>query len=133
MRIPDAEWIAALFARDFHLDPAALERAASEDSVATLAHRHTGVNVKCHALAGDPYHRQAFDRRRTAVLGGVRVAVAAPEDLVLWFLRDAAQDRPAALDDARCLLERTPGLDEPYLEEWATYLGAGEELRLARH
>jgi hypothetical protein len=133
MRTADAEWIAALFSRDFDFDPTALERALSDERLATLTHRDTGVRLRCHALVADPYGRQAFERRRTAALDGIPVSVAAPEDVVLWLLREDAEQRGAVSEDARLLLAQFSDLDDSYLEKWGAHLRVADRLEAARH
>jgi len=133
MRTTDAEWIAALFSRDFDLDSHALERAAADAGTATLVHRDSGVRFRCHALPGQGYHAQAFDRRSTVDFRGAPLTVAAPEDLLLWFLlRGGEPEGPGGLDDARALLALVPSVDSKYVEEWAAELRVSNALAAAR-
>lgn len=74
----------------------------------------------------DEHDLQALDRRRLKVFAGSRLAVVAPEDLILQKLKT---ERPKDFDDAAGVVERCgPRLDQDYLQRWAQRLGRTGEL-----
>jgi hypothetical protein len=73
----------------------------------------TGVDLDI-ALAGIPFEYEALERRRELFVGGIRVPIVSPEDLVIM---KAVAGRPQDLEDVRNVLRSQPGLDLARIRE----------------
>jgi len=75
------------------------------------------------------FSRVEFDRRRTHVIGGVRVHIATPEDIIVAKLEWAKlgqSDRQ--IEDAAGVIERQgSNLDRSYVEHWVDQLGLRQQ------
>jgi hypothetical protein len=81
----------------------------------------------------EAYRKTEFARRCQIEIGGMPIAVVAPEDLVLSKLH-WAKDSASELQqrDVRQILESVTDLDMSYIEKWAIELGVDELLQKAR-
>lgn len=102
---------------------------AREHQVLLLRHQPSGTPVEL-SLAWLPFERAALERATTEDFGGVRVRVAAPEDLIVykavaWRDRDRADiERLLLLHGARVDLEAVRAV----LREFFDLLGVPERL-----
>lgn len=81
-----------------------------------------------------PFSQEEFRRRRKAVLLGVEVQLATPEDVIVakleWARRASSQRQ---IEDVAGILRVQAGaLDHPYLEHWIRSLGLTAEWTAAR-
>lgn len=83
------------------------------------------VQVDLFVVRGE-YQRQALARAIPMTLGGRRLRVIAPEDLILQKL---LADRPIDRMDVHVILEEQAGrLNQTYLKRWARRLGVAKRL-----
>lgn len=80
----------------------------------------------------DAHDQQALQRRRFKMLTDRRIAVVAPDDLIIQKVKAG---RPRDLDDAVGVMRRSGHqMDEEYLWRWARRFGVTDELAyLLRH
>jgi len=92
-----------------------------------LQRRFHKTNIPVDFLAArDAHDLRALQRRRLKMFAGRRLAVVAPEDLILEKLKVG---RPRDFDDAASVIERCgQQLNQPYLRTWARRLGMTGEL-----
>lgn len=92
-------------------DPLAFAR---KTRVLLLRHDSTGVDVDI-SLGALPFESQVIGRAETKVLGGVRVAVASAEDIVVM---KALARRPRDIADIESILDANPALDLDRVRHW---------------
>lgn len=128
----EVEFLEALRAADFF--PAAPRAILGHRLVVCRYLRSTkGLPVQVDLfLAREDYQRQALQRAITVPLGGRRLRIIAPEDLILYKL---LADRPIDRLDVQAILEEQSGhLNRTYLSRWAKRLGISKRLhQLPRH
>ena len=74
-----------------------------------------------------------FDRRRTYLIGGVRVHIATPEDILIAKLEWAKLgESDRQIEDAAGVIERQgANLDRSYVEHWVDELGLRKQWEMA--
>ena len=79
------------------------------------------------------FSRVEFDRRRLHVIGGVRVHLATPEDILIAKLEWAKMGESARqIEDAAGVIERQGvNLDRSYVEHWVDELDLWEQWKMA--
>jgi predicted nucleotidyltransferase len=94
-----------------------------------LVHRSTGMPVDV-VIAVSELHGELLDRRRLVDVGGVRVPLISPEDLVVTKI---LAGRPKDIEDVRGVLLEQEGLDVARIRELLGELEAAlEDTRLLR-
>jgi hypothetical protein len=95
---------------------------ATRSRVILLRHGSgVGVDVSCGAL---PFEREMIERARAVEVGGVRVKVPTPEDLIIM---KAVAQRPKDLNDIEALLRVHKSLDLSRVRYWAGEFAAALE------
>ncbi|HEU0076593.1 MAG TPA: hypothetical protein VFQ76_03025 [Longimicrobiaceae bacterium] len=126
--------LVALFPReDYYVDEgAALEahRTQGQFNVIDLA---TGWKVDLIIQKSRPFSREEFNRRSIGDLGGVRLAIATAEDVVIakleWAKLGGSQRQ---IEDAASILRiRSGDLDRQYLAKWIRQLDLDEQWQQA--
>lgn len=79
------------------------------------------------------FSRIEFDRRQLHVIGGVRVHITSPEDILIAKLEWAKMsESERQIEDAAGVIERQgPNLDRPYVEHWVEQLDLRKQWDLA--
>lgn len=114
--------LTAAFAGGYYLDAAAVERAVADRRLVNAVHDETLVKVDLIVRKDEPFRRLEFERRRELSIGGRRMWVVSPEDLLLSKLVWAASSASAVQRaDAVALVGLE--LDWAYLDRWAAELG----------
>lgn len=95
-----------------------------------LVHLPTAMPIDL-VIASSPLHREFLERSRPVDIGGVRVPMISPEDLVVTKV---LAGRPKDLEDLRGVLLEQPGLDLDRVRELLGELEAalGEDKLLRR-
>jgi hypothetical protein len=99
----------------------------------SLIHRAYVIKVDRIVRKDSEYRRTEFGRRQHRSVEGHRLALVAPEDLIiskLDWMRESRSD--VQLADVRNLLRSVPDLDWPYPAHWTARLGLGARYREAR-
>jgi len=119
----------AAFAADCYLERAAVEEALAGRGMFNAIHRDWHLKADFIVRKDEPYRRGEFERRRRITLGDRSYSVVAPEDLVLSKLCWRRESRSELqLKDIEQILESQPGLDWPYMRQWAAELGVLADL-----
>jgi hypothetical protein len=126
----DAARVTALFQDEFECDVAAIQQAISRRSMFNLIHADAIVKVDFIVRKNTPYRVEEFRRRRSVLIDGHSMWLVSPEDLILSKLLWAKDSHSELqLRDVRHTIASQPGLDWPYLEQWAENLTAIDLLR----
>ena len=129
----DAERIAKLFEADCYVDAEVIRSAAIEQRAFNIIHQEWVVKADFILRKQEAYRKVEFERRRVIDFEGARIAVVAPEDLILSKLVWARQSESELQQrDVRQLVQSVQGLDWPYLEHWAERLSVSELFDRAR-
>ena len=110
----------------FHFDLDAAKEAVRLARMFNIIDVHGGDKIDVWMLTSSPFDRSRFARRREVTLGGVKVFLPAPEDVILAKLEWArlAGGSEKQVGDAAGVFEvQADVLDEAYLREWVTRLG----------
>lgn len=109
--LPSAEFYAAL--ND------AIE-AFRHESMFNVVDMRTGWKVDFIMLKSSPYNREAFQRRKRAVIQGVSMFVSSPEDVIISKLEWAklGDSQRQIRDAAEVLHFQSDDLDRAYIERW---------------
>lgn len=78
-----------------------------EARLVPLVHMATGMPIDV-VIAGSNFHAEFLDRRRIVDVGGVRVPMISPEDLIVTKV---LAGRPKDLEDVRGVLLERPDVD----------------------
>lgn len=113
-----------LFAKDYYLDPEAVDRAVKAKGMFNLIQTEYVIKIDFVVRKDSPYRRKEFSRRKKVSVDDRFLYVVAPEDLILSKL-DWAKDSKSEVQmtDVRNLLRSVAGLDRRYLVRWAKQLG----------
>ena len=127
--------IVARLEGEFYVDPDALAWAVREKRSANLIHHDTQVKVDLFVAGGTPLDFQQLARRLDVDLGGRRLHVHPPEDILLqklrWFrLGGEVSDRQWR-DILGIVRVQGVRLDVAYLREHAPTLGVADLLERA--
>jgi len=129
----DAERMAKLFEADCYVDAEVIRSAAIEQRAFNIIHQEWIIKADFILRKQEPYRKVEFERRRAIDFEGARIAVVAPEDLILSKLVWARQSESELQQrDVRQLVQSVQGLDWPYLERWAERLSVSELFDRAR-
>jgi hypothetical protein len=122
----DIRRVVLLFQDEYYIDREMVQQAVRDQSMFNMIHNALVVKVDCVVRKDTEYRRGEFARRRPIWIMGQRVALVAPEDLILSKLDWAKAGRSQMqLDDVRNLLRTVQGLDLACLNRWADRLGLG--------
>ena len=128
-----AAGLAQGLAQEFYCDAGALERAASNQSMANAIHDDTLLKIDFIVRKDDPYHREEFARRVTRQLGTVTADVVTAEDLIIAKLLWLKQgNSPLQRLDLEHLVHDVDGLDWSYVGHWTATLGVAALLAEVR-
>ncbi|MBM3308214.1 MAG: hypothetical protein FJY74_07810 [Candidatus Eisenbacteria bacterium] len=128
-RPADAETIAALFQGDCYADRAAIRTAVERRGSFNIIHSKWMIKADFIVRKDDPYRVAEFARRRTVNVGGARVAVVAPEDLILSKLVWSREgDSDLQLRDAHAVADAVREVDRQYMRGWAARLSVADLL-----
>ena len=120
---------------EFYLNPAALNRAVTDRRSANLIHYGSQVKIDLFVVGGTPVDALQLSRRRAVDLGGRRLYVHPPEDILLqklrWYRQGGEVSDRQWRDVVGIVRVQGPRLDRAYLEEQATTLGVRDLLERA--
>lgn len=115
------------FEREFYCDDQMINGAVRQKSLFNLVHHHSMLKIDFIIRKDAAYRKMEFSRRKLIEVGGQKLWVVSPEDLILSKLvwaKDSLSDMQ--LRDVRNLLAGVPTLDKLYLEEWVRALGLSD-------
>jgi hypothetical protein len=116
-RLPDVLGVEFLIDVDTAHDAIATRR------IFSVIHRDALQKVDIIVRDESDYEIEKFERRRQVEVDGQSIWMIAPEDLVLSKLVWAKDSRSdMQLRDIRSVIALQPGLDWPYIEQWARRL-----------
>lgn len=127
--------LAAELHADFYVDEAALARAVRERRSTNLIHQATQTKIGLFVAGGTPLDETQLARRREVDLGGRRIFVHPPEDILLqklrWFrLGGEVSDRQWR-DILGIVRVQAAGLDREYLRRQAPAIDVTDLLERA--
>ena len=124
-----AAWV-RMFGAECYISPEAVAEAIARGGMFNVIHNEGVAKADFIVRRKDEYRQVEFARRQRKHIADLEVSVVAREDLVLsklvWWIEGESPQQRA---DLLVLLESPAGLDLAYLEEWATRLGVGPQLR----
>jgi hypothetical protein len=112
-----------------------------EDAIDALKHRSqfnvidraTGWKVDFIIPPFDEFNMEEFERRMSVDVGGTRLSVVSPEDIVVAKLRWAKLgESERQLEDAATVLRAQTSLNIGYIETWVRKLGLETQWHAAR-
>jgi hypothetical protein len=107
----------------FVIDVATVRDAIAARRIFSVVHRDALQKVDIIVRDESDYEIEKFERRRQVEVDGRSIWIIAPEDLVLSKLVWAKDSRSELqLRDVRGIIALQPGLDWPYIEQWARRL-----------
>jgi len=120
----------SLLGDGFYVSPEAAHDALARRGMFNVIDFESGWKIDLIVLKNRLFSRSEFGRRRPAVIDGLEVPVATPEDVILskleWNLITPSRRQ---VEDARQVaLNHAGRLDLPYLRDWAEKLGISEAL-----
>ena len=129
----DTKRFAELFSKDCYVDEDTVRDAISSRTMFNVIHNRWIIKAYFIVRKDDPYREAEFARRRHIEVAGTRVAIVAPEDLILSKLIWAKESQSELQQrDVVQLMQSVKDLDWPYLERWAVTLGVPDDLKNAR-
>jgi hypothetical protein len=129
----DVKRFAQLFSEDCYVDEDTVRDAISSRTMFNVIHNRWIIKADFIVRKDDPYHDVEFTRRGHIDVEGVRVAIVAPEDLILSKLVWAKESQSELQQrDIVQLIQGVKDLDWPYLERWAVTLGVADDLKNVR-
>jgi len=126
------EGLVAALEPSFYIDAGAVRRAINERRSVNALHHDTQVKIDLFIAGGTPIDHLTLSRRREVDLGGRRIFVHPPEDILLqklrWF-RAGGETSEKQWEDVRAIV-RAQGsrLDRKYLDANAEVLGVADLL-----
>ena len=120
---------------DFYLDEDAVREAIASAGMFNLIDVREGDKVDFWLLTDDAFDRARFERRYSDDFEGASLPVSRPEDTILMKLRWAAMlggSEKQFVDALRVYEVQHGGLDEHYLDEWASWLDVRDALSRLR-
>lgn len=116
-----------------YIDEEEVKQAVSVKRMFNVIYNATAFKVDFAVMdEANPYAKEGFSRRKKLEIAGRPLWVISPEDLVLSKLRwmQSAGGSERQLQDCRSIVELNKGgLDEKYLEKWASLTGVEKEYR----
>jgi hypothetical protein len=110
---------------DFYVDRDAVRAAIANRGAFNLIHQAYVIKVDCIVRKASEDRRTEFARQRRGSIEGHRLALVAPEDLIISKLDWMRETRSEVqLADVRNLLRSVPDLDRQYLAHWTERLGS---------
>jgi len=129
----DAERLAQLFSQDCYVDADTVHDAVSRRTMFNIIHNLWVIKADFIVRKDDPYREAEFVRRRHVEVAGTRIAIVAPEDLILSKLIWAKESQSELQHrDVVELVRSVTDLDWSYLEHWASALEVADGLMNAR-
>lgn len=126
----DVDHICSLFEEDFYADRDMILSAIKRNGMFNMIHYESVFKVDFIIRKDDKYRREEFKRRKSIIFEGIKIYVAAPEDLILSKLYWAKNSlSELQLGDVKNLLKGVKNIDYVYLKQWAEYLGIAELYR----
>ena len=128
--VSDLDRFIPVFQDDFYINKEMIQHALKQNTLFNLIHMPTVIKVDCIIRKDTPYRSEEFSRRQTIIIEGNPLYIVSPEDLILSKLEWAKDTRSdTQLADVRNLLTMASGLNQPYLEKWASTLGVAQLLQ----
>ena len=129
----DVKRLTALFSDDCYIDEDTVQDAVSRRTMFNIIHNIWVIKADFIIRKDDPYREAEFSRRHHVEVDGTKVAIVAPEDLILSKLVWAKESQSELQHrDVVELVKNVKGLDWSYLERWAIALDVLENLLDAR-
>lgn len=122
------EIVAAFSTPDFYIDESTVRRAVESFDQFNVIYLPTSLKLDFMVVDEDRYEASRFTRRREISFEGVRIWVAAPEDVMLKKLLYYKEGRSEKhLNDIAAILSASAAhIDYQYTEHWAMRLGVSE-------
>jgi len=123
----------AAIGSDYYVSPEAARQALRSRGMFNVIDSSSGWKADFILRKDRPFSVEEFGRRRPAEIMGVRVNVAAPEDVILskleWVGRSGSERQ--LRDAASVIAVQGAALDRGYLAAWAKQLGVEDLLKRA--
>ena len=120
--------------KDFYSELNQALEACRRNSMFNAVDHVTGLKIDFIFLKSRDFSQEEFRRRKQAIVWGISLYVATPEDIVLSKLEWAKVGKSSRqIEDAAGILKvRADELDIPYIEKWVSELGLNAEWGRAR-
>jgi hypothetical protein len=120
--------------KDFYSELNQALEACQRNSMFNVIDQVTGLKIDFIFLKSRNFSQEEFRRRKQAMVWGVPLYIATPEDIVLSKLEWAKLGKSSRqVEDAAGILKvRADELDISYIEKWVTELGLTSEWSRAR-
>jgi hypothetical protein len=115
--------------KDFYSELNQALEACRRNSMFNVVDHVTGLKIDFIFLKSRNFSQEEFRRRKQALVWGVPLYIATPEDIVLSKLEWAKLGKSSRqIEDAAGILKvRAEELDISYIEKWVAELGLGTE------
>lgn len=126
--------LVALFPReDYYVDEDAALEAHRTQGQFNIIDLSTGWKVDLIIQKSRPFSREEFQRRSVGEIGGIQLAIATAEDVLIAKLEWAKLgESHRQIEDAATILRiRSSDLDQQYVVNWVRQLGLDEQWRQA--
>lgn len=127
IRRKDIGEIEKLFKKEFFVDREMIEEAIEKEGMFNIIHKEYVMKVDLIIRKKSVYRELEFKRKRLVDLGGKKIFIVSPEDLILsklFWAKDSFSE--LQLGDVKNLMRTLNDLDFAYLEQWVHALGLEE-------
>lgn len=126
--------LSSLDPKEFYFSPEAALDALARKSMFNILDFQSGWKFDFIIRKSRPFDLEEFNRRIEVDLGGIRMHVATPEDIILSKLEWAVEggSERQIQDVADVLHGRRGTLDQAYLDKWVAKLGVEPEWNKAK-
>lgn len=129
----EEEKFVSLLENDFYVDRNVVMEEAGRCGMFNVIHNRSIVKIDFIMRKEGEYDVAAFDRRRPIEIGGDRIWLISPEDLVLAKLKWARESlSEMQIKDVRSILASVDDLDMEYVVRWIGDLKLSEIFERAR-
>ena len=120
--------------KDFYSELNQALEACQSKSMFNIIDKITGLKIDFIFLKSRSFSQEEFRRRKQAIVWGISLYIATPEDIVISKLEWAKLGKSSRqIEDAAGIIKvRTDELDISYIEKWVTELGLSAEWSRAR-
>jgi hypothetical protein len=133
MTIQDLERVSREFSGVYYMAEESMRTAVAERGVFNLIHLEALIKIDFVVRKEGEFRTTEFSRRREAEIGGAKMFIVAPEDLLLSKLAwSRGGESEVQMNDARNLVASLDSIDWGYVSVWAEKLGLKDLIQEVR-